>query len=320
MNFETFSEMEGKESHKPPENPTNKTSFFLDFGQFADISETELKTLLVSHQNVTKTKLNSLIIDEAFKINLLVLLGHMKNLKELNLQVQDYDSFEQSPLCIEKLKIKSCTELYHLDPIGDVLQSAPLVTSFSLDGGNLSIDSINALQNQNLRKISIKNAYIEQECIDSLLANLLKNNQLTNLKLIVTDWDPTLNCSLQRLTNLFLNELHANMSIEKFAFSLGRVASEEVNFSNLTKLARLKKLVVYFTVQFHPMLVNQIANAVADLKNSVEIRFVEFFAPAPRCYHYTADDLNKYAMLSKNFQQNLINLSENVTVQPFDYE
>lgn len=304
-------------------------SQFLDLNKLQSIVDPDpidLFKTVNAHQNLSKVQINSIFLDAFTTPWLLVHLEQLKHLKELHLHLQCYDSFEKSHLAIEKLKIRASGTFddNDSDPIATILSSAPFVTHFSLSGGHLSTESILELNKRNLCKMSLKNVTIDEDRIEALLPTILNNNQLTNLKLILMEWEPQLN-SLQLFINLFLNRLpQYQLNVEKFAFSLGKEIGllDEINLTNLINLLHLKKLKIYFTVQFEPYLVNELLVVVPKLRKSIEIDLVEFFAPAPRCYRYSDDDFHKYSQLSETIKKNAFNLvvSKRIVLHSFDYE
>lgn len=284
------------------------------------LNEDQFRLIISVFSHAHRIKLDSISIVYDLRHNSIALLKSLRYFEKLHLILDAEDSiksFKQANLPIQILKVVLNNE-YSMDDerIFDLLACAKNLKRFSLTGGILTTTSISQLQMKNLDKISLKNVHFNENVIP-LLINVFQKASLKQLKLLATEWLDVHLSAYKKLINSFFDI--QNACLEEFTCSIVHDNGQHQNFSKLYNFTKLKTLKIYFSVQFDYEALAGVLNDIQQLHN-VHVNFIEYFAPAPiRCYQYTDEDFSRFSMLSTNFKEIVLNISEqNINIQTFD--
>lgn len=284
----------------------------LDFTHLSGITDPCLSFLPRLFKGVTSMKINS-----QNRINTLSYLAEFKSLEKLEISVSEHDNFitQNIILNIKSLKIIATPQNSMYQCINQILNCTPSLNQFKLSGGNLTAQTIINISNPLITTISLHNTKIIPQ-LKEMLYNLFIRDHIRELKLVLTD-HKSYNMPFLEAVNEFFSKIIFNNTLEQLTFTLDPCCEQQLE--NLSFLTGLKRIKIYFSVQYDIRKLICIIPMLLRLRLQ-QIIFKEYYDPPRSGVQLTSDYYCMLKQRSRGCKQLLESAHSSISVIEYDFK
>lgn len=273
-----------------------------DFSKIRNVSLPQAKLLMRIFRNC-----HELIIDHMLPPRIqLSYITSCRLLEKLTITLADSDNFERCNdyLTIKKLKINAKINSFEFDPIAQILITTPHLQKISIDGGLLTMRSLNQLKFFNINSIKLKNTRFDQRSKNEFILLLRKNVNVNSLKLILTDSYFKNEYFYEIIYNFFREFPTQYYPLQYLTFTLCQYSEQKL--SNLLNFPNLRVIKIYYSFQYSTKNFNNLINTLVQMGNT-EIIFVEYFVSSHENRINTIEYVNSLTLQSTGVKMLLLN-------------
>lgn len=297
-----------------------KHSVLFNGGRDLDLTKMSIRDVYLPQlarcmKEVSYIKINSKIGSD----DLLRYLVNFKNLCYMHIILNENDNFYYNGIVlpIKLLRIQSKFPVfYRSDCISQIMNCCPNLEEVSLSGGSITIHTIAKLADPSIEALSLTNIRVITK-LKEMLASLFFRRGLRKLKLKLTN-HMLYDANFLGAAHELFNRLTGNTELEDLSFTLDQCCDQQLR--NIALFYNLKKIKVYYTVQFEISKLFELIRILENLNHPIEVTFKEYYDPPslePENMERHYVDLEDKSHGCKTLIQSA---NENIRVLQYDYK